>query len=243
MRISQNVKDMGKGVSYLVYYIIVFCALVMGACAPKDEPTPMDNKPLIILDADLGSSTDDLFAMEILYDYHRRGLCTLLGIIVDREGANCAACADVMNTWHGLRALPIGLVRDGLKSPKVWIDYRQMPYYKKPDSTYMFRRLTADYASLPDGWELYRELLSQQPDHSVIICSTGQRMWDVCAVMNAVEGDRFILSERGTVELTPECFTVFTPSATGNCRYQKPGDTKWAQQILSDIREVAIWRP
>ncbi len=264
------------------------------------------------------------------------------------------ACADVMNTWHGFGALPLDLVRDGLKDPKVWIDYRQMPYYKNPDSTDMFRRSIADYASLPDGWELYRKLLSQQKDHSVTICSvgflsclaqllqsegdaysplsgvelvrrkvravyiqggvfgeaeepdfnmtqgpecahdffrlfpkdvdivfspqevgqmidyrpeqviadiywtdihpvkqvymtcncnTGQRMWDVCAAMNAVEGDRFSLSERGTVELTPECFTIFTPSDTGNCRYQQPGDTKWAQHILNDIRQVAAWRP
>lgn len=145
----------------------------MGACSPKDEPTPEENKPLIILDTDIGSSTDDLFAMEMLYDYDRRGLCTLLGVIVNREGENCAACADVMNTWHGFGALPIGLVKDGLKKPKVWIDYGQMPYYKLQDSTYMFRRSIADYAALPDRWKLYRKLLSQQKDHSVTICSIG----------------------------------------------------------------------
>lgn len=117
-----------KNNRYLYWLIIVLCAVVMGACSPKDEPTPEENKPLIILDTDIGSSTDDLFAMEMLYDYDRRGLCKLLGIIVNREGENCAACADVMNTWYGYGALPIGLVKDGLKNPKVWIDYREMPY-------------------------------------------------------------------------------------------------------------------
>ena len=337
-----------------IYYLIVFFAWVLVACTSKDEPTPSDSKPLIILDTDIGSSTDDLFAMEMLYDYDRRGLCTLLGVIVNREGEHCAACADVMNTWHGFGALPLGLVRDGIKNPKVWIDYHQMPYYKLPDSTYMFRRSISDYSSLPDGWELYRKLLSQQKDHSVTICSTGflsclaqllqsegdaysplngvelvrqkvravyvqggvfsvaeeadynmtqgpkfaheffrlfpsdvelifspqesgqlveyvpeqviadiswtdvhpvkqvymtcncntgQRMWDVCTVMNAVEDDYFILSERGTVVLTPECFTVFTPDEKGNCRYQIQRDAMWAQQILDKIRTVATWRP
>ena len=341
---------------YNRYNFLTFCilAMVLWSCSPKDEPIPADSKPLIILDTDIGSSTDDLFAMEMLYDYDRRGLCKFLGVIVNREGENCAACADVMNTWHGYGALPIGLVRNGLKYPKVWIDYQRMPYYLLPDSTPMFRHTIENCATLPDGWQLYRKLLSQQPDHSVTICSigflaclaqllqsdgdqysplngvelvrrkvrtvylqggvfseaeeadynmtqgpecsheffrlfpedvdivfspqevgqmieykpeqvisdiawtdvhpvkqvykrcdcdTGQRMWDVCAVMNAVEGDRFILSERGNVALTPECFTIFTPNTKGNCRYQKPGDTEWAQQILDKIRALAEWRP
>lgn len=338
-----------------LYFIVGLLAVLLSACAPKnDEPVPEQTKPLIILDTDIGSSTDDLFALELLYDYDRRGLCRFLGVIVDREGEDCAACADVMNTWHNYGDLPIGLVREGLKTPKVWIDYRKMPYYKLPDSTYMFRRTKHDYASLLDGWKLYRQLLSQQPDHSVTICSTGflvclaqllqsegdeysplngvelvrrkvrtlylqggvfgeaeepdfnmtqgpdfshdffrlfpkdvdivfspqevgqaveyvpeqviediawtdihpvnqvymrcdcntgQRMWDVCTVMNAVEGDRFILSERGTVVLTPECYTLFTPDPNGNCRYQKAGDDQWARQILNTMRSLATWRP
>jgi inosine-uridine nucleoside N-ribohydrolase len=339
---------------YLYWLFISIWTVVMVACSPTNEPTLEGNKPLIILDTDIGSSTDDLFAMEMLYDYDRRGLCKLLGVIVNREGENCAACADVMNTWHGYGALPIGHVKDGLKNPKVWIDYRLMPYYKLPDSAYMFRRSIADYSALPDGWKLYRKLLSRQKDHSVTICSigflvcmaqllqsegdeysplngvelvrqkvrevylqggvfstaeepdfnmaqgpefaheffrlfpkdveiifspmeagqvveyvpeqviadidwtdihpvkqvymtcnchTGQRMWDVCTIMNAVEEDLFLLSEPGTVVLTPECYTVFTPDEKGNCRYQILRDAMWADNILNKIRELARWRP
>ena len=60
--------------------------MVLWSCSPKDEPIPADGKPLIILDTEIGSSTDDLFAMEMLYDYDRRGLCKFLGVIVNREG-------------------------------------------------------------------------------------------------------------------------------------------------------------
>lgn len=74
-------------------------------------------------------------------------------------------------------------------------------------------------------------------------CNTGQRMWDVCTVMNAVEGELFSLSEYGTVVLTPECYTVFTPDEKGNCRYQIPRDAMWADNILSKIRALAEWRP
>jgi len=58
---------------YIYWLFIGIWTVVMGACSPKDEPSPEENKPLIILDTDIASSTDDLFAMEMLYDYDRRG--------------------------------------------------------------------------------------------------------------------------------------------------------------------------
>lgn len=56
-------------------------------------------------------------------------------------------------------------------------------------------------------------------------------------------GATFTLSEYGTVVLTQECYTVFTPDEKGNCRYQIPRDAVWADQILSKIRDLARWRP
>lgn len=68
-------------------------------------------------------------------------------------------------------------------------------------------------------------------------CDTGQRMWDPLTVIHAVEGDaEFLLSERGIVTLTPKNVTIFTPSATGNFRYQKPGSKAWYDEKLEKIR-------
>lgn len=214
----------------------------------------------------------------------------------------------------------------------------------------MFRRSVDDYSALPDGWQLYRRLLSRQPDHSVSICTsgfvtalaqllmsepddysplsgvelvrqkvkciymqggvfgdavepdfnfgqgitfaqdffrlwpqdvdmvfspgevgdpieytpeqvvsdiswtdihpikqvymtcdcnTGQKMWDTLPVIQAVEGDGvFSLSARGTVSITWSAETFFTPSPTGNCRYQLPGTAEWVAQILEKIRRA-----
>ena len=57
--------------------------------------------PLVILDTDIGSSTDDLFALEMLFRYEEAGKCRLLGVVVDRPGEANAAFADAMNTWAG----------------------------------------------------------------------------------------------------------------------------------------------
>lgn len=58
-------------------------------------------------------------------------------------------------------------------------------------------------------------------------------MWDPLTVIEAVEGDNlFSLSERGTVTLTSNAETLFTPSAKGNCRYQLPGSPEWVASML-----------
>lgn len=57
------------------------------------------------------------------------------------------------------------------------------------------------------------------------------------AIIQAVEGDDlFTLSERGTVTLTPDAETIFTSSASGNCRYQLPGTAEWNAAMLEKIR-------
>lgn len=70
-------------------------------------------------------------------------------------------------------------------------------------------------------------------------CNTGQRMWDPMCVIQAVEGDSlFSLSERGTISITPQAHTVFSPSAKGNVRYQLPGNAQWATMMLEKIRTM-----
>ena len=351
---------MNKFFSWLMLAILTVCgASVLTACSSDiaDNPAAAQEYtgvPLVILDTDIGSSTDDLFTLEMLYYYQQQGRCKLLGVVVDRE--DCAACADVMNTYFGMGAtpkisdMPVGLVRDGIKNPAVWIDYKAMPTYTKADGTPMFARSIGDYSALPDGWQLYRRLLATQPDHSVSICSigfttclaqllesegdansalsgvelvrrkvkclyiqggsfglspepdfnflqgmdfaktlfrlwpsdvdiifdpmetgngieylpeqvisdvswtdyhpikqvymtrncnTGQMMWDPLTVINAVEGDDlFTLTERGTVVLNDDGTVIFTPSATGNSRFQMPSDDAWRSAMLEKIRNV-----
>lgn len=181
---------------------------------------------------------------------------------------------DTDNTYFNCGHLPIGLIRSGIKNPTVWIDYKALPTYKNTDGSLMFQRTLSDYSTLPDGWELYRQLLSSQPDHSVTSptevgdgieylpdqviadiswtdvhpvkqvyatcsCDTGQRMWNPLAVINAIEGDAlFTFSGRGTVTITDAAETIFTPTSTGNCRYQHPGDATWNATMLDKIRTV-----
>lgn len=345
---------MEKMLRLIMVVAIVVCSFSMlTSCSSDNDDTPnkkeYDGVPLVILDTDIGSSTDDLFAMEMLYHYMDEGRCKLLGVVVDRMGDDYAALADVMNTYFGHGSTPIGVERGGIINPQVFIDYRNLYKHTTEKGEQMFKRTISNYSQLPNGWELYRRLLAAQPDHSVSICSigfvsslvqllasepddisplsgvelvsqkvkclylmagvftssdepeynflqaptyakllfelwprsvdvvfspmevgneieykpetvisdiswtdihpikqvymkydcdTGQKMWDPMVVIQAVEGDElFTLSERGIVTLTPYSGTIFTPSATGNHRYQKPGTQAWCQAMLEKIRK------
>ena len=169
---------MKKMMNWMLAAILVCGAMTtLTSCSNDDDPTGQQDEyagvPLVILDTDIGSSTDDLFALEMLYRYEGEGRCRLLGVVVDREGERNAAFADVMNTYFGHGDVPVGLVRDGIKEPKVWIDYAHVADTKDDEGQPMFRRTVADCSSLPDGWQLYRRLLAAQPDHSVSIVSVG----------------------------------------------------------------------
>ena len=350
---------MSKLMKWVLAATLICGIMVLTSCSKEDEPGTQDNTytgvPLVIFDTDIGSSTDDLFALEMLYRYDEQQRCRLLGVVVDREGEANADFADVMNTYFGHPNVPIGLVQDGIKNPKVWIDYAHVAYMTEEDgSTPMFQRTVNQPGMCPDGYQLYRRLLSQQPDHSVSIvstgfvtslaqllqsgadeysalsgvelvrkkvkciylqggvfgdaeetdfnfaqgitfaqtffelwpkevdmvfspmevgqaveytpeqviadvswtdrhpikqvymtcdCNTGQRMWDPMCVIQAVEGDAlFSLSERGTISITPQAHTIFTPSATGNVRYQLPGNAQWATMMLEKIRTMNKWQ-
>lgn len=127
----------------------------------------------IILDCDMGSSTDDLFALMMLYRYMDMKRCNLIGVIVDRMGKANADIVDVMNNFYGYSDIPIGLETEGQKDTHVWITYHNLPYARSTEGVPMFKRSVGDNGTYMEGYKLYRKILAQQPDHSVTIASIG----------------------------------------------------------------------
>ena len=127
----------------------------------------------IIFDCDMGSSTDDLFALMMLYRYMEMQRCTLLGVVVDRMNRANADAVDVMNNYYGYPDIPIGLEHAGVVAPRVFIPYHNMAYARDIEGRPLFRRSVGDDGEYMDGYKLYRKLLAQQPDKSVTIVSVG----------------------------------------------------------------------
>ena len=127
----------------------------------------------VILDCDMGSSTDDLFALMMLYRYMDMKRCTLLGVVVDRMDRANADAVDVMNNYYGYPDIPIGLEKAGVKDPRIFIPYHNMAYARDTDGKPIFKRSVGDKGEYMDGYKLYRKILAQQPDKSVTIASVG----------------------------------------------------------------------
>ncbi len=152
---------------------IAFAALLLFSCQKENLEPQEPAVPQIILDTDIGSSTDDLFAMQILYRYASQGRCDLLGVVVDRMGDTNAAVADLMNNYYGFPTLPIGLERNGTYERFGYINYTPIARDTDDYGNLLFARTYSDYSSLPDGYVLYRRLLANAPDGSVTIMLTG----------------------------------------------------------------------
>ena len=195
-KITELAKTLGFG-------MLLICLTAMVSCTdnstediePKtpDAPNMQDLVYRVIYDTDLGSSTDDLFALKLLYYIDDLGFIKLIGGVVSREEngnwEKYIKMTDVLNTYYGYGSLPMGVDRDGVKSAKPFIDYAGIADLKNPDGSSMFKRSITDYNALPDAHKLYRKLLSEHPDGATKICSLG--FMTVLAKLLQSEGDEY----------------------------------------------------
>ncbi len=137
----------------------------------------------IILDTDIDTDCDDAGAMAVLHALADNGEADILGIICDAPIPWCAPCVEAINRYYGRPEIPIGAVqvsdyatnrryqlyREHVKSMaqgRVYDPYNQAIALGFPQGK------TAR-GEVWDGVALYRKLLSEQPDQSVVIAAIG----------------------------------------------------------------------
>ncbi len=161
--------------------VLMTTAILTGlsSCASKRQLT--DNKITtvsqretvkMILDSDFGSSTDDLFALMMIHHYIDDGVVDLKGIVVDREGEKNAQLVDVFNNYYGHPDIPIALERNGVKNPRCFIPYSGIVDLTDAEGNPLYKR-SVDTSKLPDGYKLYRQLLSKADDKSIVVVAIG----------------------------------------------------------------------
>lgn len=156
---------------------ILLCLLLGIASCSKENPE-QDNAPQIkiaILETDIGSSNDDLIAMDLLYGADEQGLIDLRAIMVNREGLENLRTVDIMNTYYGQDDVLIGNVHDGPQNSAIFTDYWKMAMPESFPEEPSFKRSLTDeqLLTLPYAETLYRKILSEAPDTSVVIFSIG----------------------------------------------------------------------
>ncbi len=120
----------------------------------------------VIFDTDFGPDYDDVGAITILHSFADSGYVRILATMASSRHKNAAAAINVFNTYFNRPEIPIGVVRGDaveLGDKQHWTDTVISRY---PHGI----RNNEDAANALD---LYRKLLSGQPDHSVTIITVG----------------------------------------------------------------------
>ena len=135
------------------------------------HPFYMHGKINVILDTDIGNDIDDALALDMLYKYADQGKINFLGIMNNKSSAYSARFLDLMNCWYGYNQIPIGRIENGVYIND-YVDYaKNMIAYN--DSTKLYDYSIAQYKELLPAHLLYRKLLAEQEDQSVVIVSVG----------------------------------------------------------------------
>lgn len=117
----------------------------------------------IILDTDFGGDADDLGALTMLNNFIDKGECNLLGVMCWSTEKYAVSAIDAVNRYYNHPDIPIG-VRKGQTNVTDW-------NYSKSIADRFAHQL--NFENVPDAVILYRRILSESPDKSVVIVTIG----------------------------------------------------------------------
>ena len=118
-------------------------------------------RPNLILDTDLGGDVDDLGALAVLHAMADAGRCDVLGVVSDTPQRHAVGAIDAVNRWYGRGDVPVG-----------------RPAVVEDQDTYANAVAGAcgpcvDGNDATHGVALYRELLTDAEDGSVVVATIG----------------------------------------------------------------------
>lgn len=145
---------------------LLILAALAALCTPAVRAQQTPAAPLrVIFDTDMGNDVDDPLALDMLYKAVDRGEITLLGILSSKDTEFSPRYIDMMNTWYGYPEIPVGRVRDG-------VVLKRDDYARAVCESGLFPRSRRD-RDYGDPVTLYRRLLAESPDSSVVVVSVG----------------------------------------------------------------------
>lgn len=145
---------------------LLILAALAALCTPAVRAQQTPAAPLrVIFDTDMGNDVDDPLALDMLYKAVDRGEIILLGILSSKDTEFSPRYIDMMNTWYGYPEIPVGRVRDG-------VVLKRDDYARVVCESGLFPRSRRD-RDYGDPVTLYRRLLAESPDSSVVVVSVG----------------------------------------------------------------------
>lgn len=137
------------------------------ACAQqqKDEPKAVS----LIFDTDMAPDYDDVGAMAVLHALADSGKVNILATVSSNKWETTVPCIEVINTYFGRPDIPLGVVKGEGVSQDTW--HKGLKWTEELPARYPHRVKSASEAE--DAVKVYRRVLSQQPDTSVVVVTVG----------------------------------------------------------------------
>ena len=136
-----------------------------GNVSQTDKPQPVN----LILDTDLGPDYDDVGAMALMHALADSGQVNILATLSSNHDERVVPCIEVLNTYFNRPDIPVGAPKsEPGASLTTW---HKTKWTDELPANYPHH--TAKTSDAPDALKVYRKILSEQPDTSVVICTIG----------------------------------------------------------------------
>ncbi len=123
----------------------------------------------IVFDTDMGNDVDDAIALAALHALESRGEAKILAVTITKDNRWAATYIDLLDTFYGRPAIPIGIVHGG-KTPEDGPYTRVVAGKRRIGGAPLYPR---GDGAVPDAQTVLRKTLAAQPDSSVVIVQTG----------------------------------------------------------------------
>lgn len=143
--------------------LLLVCTLTLSC---TDQPST--KLPPFILDTDCGPDYDDVGALAVMFALEKEGLCEVKAVISSNKHELVIPTIAVINTYYKRGELPLGEVKGEGASFTGW--------HKRSWSRYLVDKYKPTHKTgetTEDAVTLYRRILSQSADKSVIIGTIG----------------------------------------------------------------------
>ena len=151
--------------------MFVLFAVGLAPIARAGQGEAAKERVKIIFDTDMYTDFDDAGALACLHALADAGECEILATVANTRDCLSVAMCEIINAYYGRPDIPVGCVRDiGLGNE------RRLAHEQRYGATvrkYAKWVKHVNSSDAPDAAEVYRKVLSAQPDKSVVICSVG----------------------------------------------------------------------
>ena len=178
--------------------VVLFLAgLALLVAAGGDERQSEKEPVKVIFDTDMYTDFDDVGALACLHALADAGECEILATVANTRDSLSVAMCEIVNAYYGRPGTPVGCVKDVGKGRNK-LNYKRFGSVVEKYSRWVKHLNSSD---APDALEVYRQVLSAQPDNSVVICSVGF----LTNLAKLVESDRDLVARKVKLWVAMAC--------------------------------------